>query len=539
MSDKKRNGSYYTPSLLSDFLIKYIFTSCDPSDIIKILEPSCGDGQFIKSLFYNGALSSSSEITLIEKDAIELKKSLDFINSNGNIKLKIYSYGCDFLNFQQNISEKYSLIIGNPPYINKKLLSKEQIELCQKIHEKAGLSSKFIKNIWTAFLLSSIMSLDRNGILCMVLPSELLQVKYSKELRDYLLSNFERIEIFAFNELIFEHAEQDVIVLIGNKNVRYNINKGISFYQVDKLEDLKKLLYIEKNSNVHRTNLDKWTNYILDDNELNFINDLKKRLNDIQYYCSKVNVGIVTAANSYFVVSKDVIIKNNLQIYSEPILSKSSNIKNLLDFKTKHFTCIEENNKKVNFIIFPDVEKSKLNENAIKYINYGESLNLNTRYKCELRSNWFHIPSVWKSVGFFVKRSHLFPRIIINSAQVQVTDSFYRINMKEGFAIKDLAFSFYNSLTFILAELEGRYYGGGVLELTPNEFKHLAIPFYEGVSAAEFNQLEEMIENNVSIQNILTFTDNILLKKDLNLNDVEIAKLRSIYDILVKRRLRK
>ena len=307
MPDKKKNGSYYTPQLLSDFLIKHIFTSCDLPNTFNVLEPSCGDGRFVKSLLNNGNLPPSSEITLVEKDAIELKKSLDFISSNGKIKLKIHSHECDFLDFQLNDTQKYSLIIGNPPYINKKLLSEKQIGLCQDIHNKAGLSSKFIKNIWTSFLLSSIKSLDHDGVLCMVLPSELLQVIYSKELRSFILSKFERIEIFAFNELIFESTEQDVIVLIGSKNVTNSGKKGISFYQVNRLEDLKEPLYVEKNSNVHRTNLDKWTNYILDDRELNFINDLKNRLKTIQHYCDKSNVGIVTAANSYFIVNKDVM----------------------------------------------------------------------------------------------------------------------------------------------------------------------------------------------------------------------------------------
>ena len=539
MPDKKQNGSYYTPQLLSDFLIKHIFSSYDLPDTFNILEPSCGDGRFVKSLLNSDNLPPSFEITLVEKDAIELKKTLDFISSNGKIELKIHSYECDFLDFQLNDTQKYSLIIGNPPYINKKLLSEKQIRLCQDIHDKAGLSSKFIKNIWTAFLLSSIASLDHDGVLCMVLPSELLQVIYSKELRSFILSKFERIEIFAFNELIFESTQQDVIVLIGSNNVKNSRKKGISFYQVNRLEDLKKPLYIEKNSNVHRTNLDKWTNYILDDGELNFISDLKNRLKNIQHYCDKSNVGIVTAANSYFIVNKDVIEKNNLKEYSEPILSKASDIKNVLIFQQEKYNYLNESNKRVNFIKFPDVKKSKLNKHAIKYVNHGIILELNNRYKCKLRNNWFHVPSVWKSEGFFVKRNHLFPRIIINDAQVQVTDSFYRIVMKEGFNIKDLAFSFYNSLTFILAELEGRYYGGGVLELTPNEFKNLAIPFRAEVSDIEFDKLEEMIEENESINDILIYTDNILLKKQLNLEDVELERLRNIYDVLVKRRLRK
>lgn len=40
--------------------------------------------------------------------------------------------------------------------------------------------------------------------------------------------------------------------------------------------------------------------------------------------------------------------------------------------------------------------------------------------------------------------------------------------MKEEFEINSFIYLFYNSLTLIFAELEGRYYGG-VLELIPSE----------------------------------------------------------------------
>jgi len=91
------------------------------------------------------------------------------------------------------------------------------------------------------------------------------------------------------------------------------------------------------------------------------------------------------------------------------------------------------------------------------------------------RENWYYIPSVWVSEGFFMRRSSHFPVIFVNNMSVNVTDCFYRINMKSGFNIRNLSFSFLNTLTLVLAELEGRYYGGGVLELTPKEFASLYI----------------------------------------------------------------
>ena len=65
----------------------------------------------------------------------------------------------------------------------------------------------------------------------------------------------------------------------------------------------------------------------------------------------------------------------------------------------------------------------------------------------------------------------------MNESNVYVTDSFYRANVLDQFNVNNLAFSFYNTLTMVLAELKGRFYGGGVLELTPSEFKSLKVPY--------------------------------------------------------------
>ena len=41
---------------------------------------------------------------------------------------------------------------------------------------------------------------------------------------------------------------------------------------------------------------------------------------------------------------------------------------------------------------------------------------------------------------------------------------------------QDLCAVFHNSLTLLSAEIEGRYFGGGVLELVPSEIRSVLIP---------------------------------------------------------------
>ncbi|HLN19406.1 MAG TPA: class I SAM-dependent methyltransferase [Patescibacteria group bacterium] len=523
---------------MSEFLIRHLFRGHIFPDRFNILEPGCGDGQFLQSLFTEDALKDykNVHIDFLDVNQDELQKAQTICEQNKSSNIKFNSYNIDFLDFQKSATQQYSLIIGNPPYIKKIHLSEDQIEQCQQIYTEAGLSSKSVHNIWTGFLLGSTAMLNEEGVLCFVLPSEFLQVKYTKEIREYILTQFRSVEIFAFNQLIFEGVEQDVIVFIGAKN---NMKRGISFFQVENLNDLTGHEYTTKFNNVHRKTLDKWTNYILTDEELIFLEDLRKTLKPIKAYCEKVEVGIVTAANSYFIVNDKVVKNYQLDHIVKPLIGKGAHIKNQLRVTEKLIEDLHNSGKPVNFIHFRNEPPETNSLLAQEYIKKGEALGLHNRYKCKNRNNWYHVPCVWLSEGLFIKRTHLYPRMLLNDAGVYVTDSFYRVKMKGDFKITDLVFSFYNTLTFILAELEGRYYGGGVLELTPNEYKHLAIPFFKDVPAYHLLQLEHLFKNKSDIKTILNYTNRIILGQVMRLSVSEIERLGDIYEKLVSRRLKK
>ncbi|UKN02236.1 Eco57I restriction-modification methylase domain-containing protein [Paracrocinitomix mangrovi] len=540
MSPNKSTGSYYTPEILSDFLVSHIFRKYVNKNAISILEPSCGDGQFIASLFAKNAihLNADIDIELIDINKSELEKANKLIPSG----VKYNSVTQDYLERFINGQAKYSLIIGNPPYIKKSHLQEKQIDRCEEVHQMMKeynsivTSNAKIKNIWPAFIEANIMSLTDDGILCLVIPAEILQVKYAQELRALIADEFDRVEVFAFNELIFEGIQQDVIALIGVKGVIDTNEHGFSFYQVDSLEDLKEPKFTEKHSNIHRTTLDKWTNYILTDQELNFVDNLKNQYSSVKSFCQNAEVGIVTAANDYFILSEKDLNDNKLKSSKsliKPILPKGYFVSNICEFSEEDYELLKLRNVKVNFIHFPDVPQNKFGKSAQSYLQKGEELELHLRYKMKKRNNWYHVPGVWLAEGLFIKRSHRFPKMFVNTANVFATDSFYRIVTKEEFDIKNLVFSFYNSLTFILAELEGRYYGGGVLELTPNEFKGLVVPYNRNITDDQFATLDRMLRSSTPIEQILTFTNAILFE------EVDVKRLESIRTKLVNRRLKK
>ncbi len=530
MQDKKQTGSYYTPEVLSTFLVNHIFHKYLPEfGRLKILEPSCGDGEFVESLSSH-IVNRNVVLDLIEINEKELSKTINKMVDYLPAK-NIHGFNEDFLNYE--FQKSYSLIIGNPPYIGKKHLTDDQIQKCKKICQP-NISGE-VKNIWPAFLIKAIENLDDDGVMCFVLPSELLQVKYTSGLRKLILKSFERVEIFAFNELIFDNAEQDVVAIIGIKNHPIEGERGVSFYQVDKLEDLTIPNYTEMNFNVHREKLDKWTNYILSDDQLNNIDEITSELSllPINDYCQKAAVGIVTAANSYFIRKRSEIESYKLNVYIKPILQKSNLVKNTISITEELIDRLRNNDYPVNLISFRDETRDRHSANARIYIDEGEAQDLHKRYKMTKRVNWYHVPSIWSSEAIFCKRSHLFPRMFLNQANVLVTDSFYRVNCKEGFDIQKLVFSFYNSVTMVLAELEGRFYGGGVLELIPTEFKDLLIPYSENINQAQFNNLELLFNDGADLNEILDYTDPILMP---DIEKERILELRNIRQILFNRR---
>ncbi|UKB79561.1 Eco57I restriction-modification methylase domain-containing protein [Chryseobacterium sp. MEBOG07] len=522
MNNKKNTGSYYTPAYLASFITKRVIRNLS-SKKFEILEPSVGDGSFIEAL--QECSEKDISVTALDINKKELQKaSTKWINNNSFIHQ-------NFLDFAS--VKKFSAIIGNPPYIKKKLLTDEDLLKIKEIHFNSNLTENSISNIWTAFLIKSISLLKSNGIISFVLPSELLQVKYGEEIRRFLISQFERIEIFTFNDLMFECKGQDTIVVIGYKKHR---TKGQYFVNIESQEQLNNNNFSLQKNDILVRNDTKWSHHFLNERELNVIVELKRNLNEIKYYIES-KPGIVTAANDFFIADSETIEKYDLRNFAVPIIKRGLYVNGSVVFDNNNLRQLSENNIPTNFIYIK--ESDQLSDKAKDYIEIGEQQELHKRHKTSIRKKWYAVPNVASAPkAFFFKRSHLYPKLVKNNSDAYVTDSAYKIEMKENFNINSFIFSFYNSLTLLFAELEGRYYGGGVLELIPSEFKKLPIPFID-ISEEDFNEFVINFENKRNIEEILDKYNYRILNQALGLTQIEIDHIEMIRRKLVDKRTRK
>ncbi len=522
MINQKQTGSYYTPSYLASFITKRVLSFCNKTSL-SILEPSVGDGAFINEIDKIKQLKVS--LTALDINEEELQKAALKWNKSKAIFDKI-----DFLEYSSN--SKYSLIIGNPPYVKKSRLSNKQIDLCKEIHLAEGLTEKSVKNIWTTFLIKSNTLLTNNGVLAFVLPSELLQVKFAEEIREYLKKEFDRIEIFTFNDLMFECKGQDTIVLFAYKK---HGEKGEFFTNIESKENLENDTFTLKHNNLLVESKVKWTHHFLTLAELTFLDNLKSQLITINDICES-KPGIVTAANNFFIIDKKTESKYNLSDYTKPIIQKGFFVNGSVVFDEDDFLKLEESKHPTKLLQLND--NDIVTESLSEYLTIGIDREIPDRYKCKIRNNWYVIPNIsTKPKAFFFKRSHHYPKLLKNNSSAFVTDSAYKVEMKNGYDLNSFIYSFYNSLTLIFSEIEGRYYGGGVLELTPSEFKKLPIPYIE-IDSIQFDGFTNRFENKKNIDDILNQNDFNILNTTLGLTHEEIKMLISIKKKLVAKRMR-
>ena len=523
-SEQKLRGAYYTPPAIASFILHWGINGSTDADI---LEPSCGDGVFLKQMAREQM--AFHHVTAVEYEAVESEKARSVgLHDSEVINL-------DFHRFCLDTEQRYSLVVGNPPFIRYQYYEESQQVLAGEIFKKAGLKRSKLTNAWVTFVVGCSLLLKKHGKMGFVIPSELLQVTYAQQLRKYLARFFNKINIISFENLVFEEIQQEVVLLLCEKN-------GTDEHLIEHIEvkDTKGLQTLDP----HRLNLptkqidfhaDKWTYYFLDKEELEFLGRVRcENMPKIGKYAN-VEVGITTGANGYFTVPQSIVDLYQLQDYARPMVGRSVQV-NSLCFTTEDWKRNLSIGAKANLLVFPPKVKEKGGDGVKAYIESGEQQGINKGYKTSIRDDWYVIPSIKLSQALFLRRNNLYPKFVLNEALAYTTDTMHRVFINEDVNHKAFVVSYYNSLSFVFAEILGRNFGGGVLELMPSEVEGIYLPYREA-NAKLFEKVDQMVREKKTTDEILDFTDKELLQKGMGFSEKETQMARSIWYKLMGRRL--
>lgn len=488
---QKLRGGYYTPLDLATYISRWA-TEKRPQSV---LEPSCGDGVFIEGLAKASptARLSFTGFELLEEEAAEARgRSRAF----SHLDPKVHNQ--DFLDFaiSQILSgqRNFDCAIGNPPFIRYQYLPKESQQKAEAIFKLLRLPFTKHTNAWVPFVLACIAMLKPGGRLGMILPSEIIHVMHPQSLRTYLGLECSRMLVIDPEEIWFDGTLQGAVILFAEKKSHpaehcegVGIVKvsGRSFVSEDPTELFNDTARING-----KTVEGKWTRALLTPTERGLLDSLSEheqvyRFDDV----AKVDVGIVTGANKFFLVHDETVSRYGLEKFAHPMFGRSEHCPGVIYDEQQHRRNERAGNP-TNFIWITK-PKSALSKKVLEYIELGEEQELQTRYKCRMREPWFTVPSVYATEICMLKRASDTPRLILNKLSAYTTDTAYRITT-ERTSPEKLVYCFLNPLTALSIELEGRHYGGGVLELVPSEIEKLLVPLPKG-PRPQLQQLDRLV----------------------------------------------
>lgn len=294
---ERKNGGQHGDVFTSPFVVRFMldkvgYTADNDLSSIRILEPSCGEGEFVEEIakrliessrlygfdvikaFVNNVRAFDIDAQKIEKCRARIFKL--GISSVDNIQL------ADFL---KTHVEETDIVIGNPPYIRYENIPKEMLEYCKKTFR----TFHYRCDLYVPFFEKSLAALSTKGRHCFICSNRWLKNEYGKKLRMLVSDNYNLKVILNLEET---NAFQEEVLAYPAITLIYKEQPSESFCYSDckHLEDLDSLTICRRTM----PKGDDWTA------AFNTIYD-NPSYQTIEQQGFKIGIGVATGADAIFV----------------------------------------------------------------------------------------------------------------------------------------------------------------------------------------------------------------------------------------------
>lgn len=543
---RKARGAFFTPPAIAEYLADW---AIGDNPLATVLDPTCGDGVFLiaagQRLKALGRQVSDldSQVFGVDLHRESLDEAVRVLEGEG---LDAHLLASDFFAVPTPDTLDSALpyldaVIGNPPFIRYQEHVGDSRRMSAEAALKQGVRLNGLASSWAASLAHAAGFLKPEGKLAMVLPAELLTVGYAEPIRTWLRGRFERVNLILFEQLQFEDALADVVLLLAEGR---GGSDSFSLTYVDSAEDLASIRP-HTHLNVTPPLSGKWTDILIPKAARGLYRDVKTShflaLGD--YGTSEL--GVVTGANNFFALSEATRLEFKLD-ESQLVRISPPGTRHLrgASFTTSQWNSLREGGERV-WLFRPEA----LDDTAsrIAYTEHGEELGVDQAYKCQIRSPWWRPPLSSAPDLFFTYMSHNYPRLIANTAKAAFLNSMHGVRLKADlpeFVLEALPFMCLNSVTMLGAEINGRSYGGGILKMEPREAAQLPLPNLEvmekawGVLEPQRRTLDTQLKNGQWTE-VAKRVDAAVLGVGAGLSEPDIASLLGAARERRERRLRR
>ena len=541
--ERHRLGQYYTPPPIVELITEMCIKS--PND--KVLDPACGSGGFLVKAYHKLKDLKRKENPFADENRLheEILNQLYGIDINpfpamlSSINLAIRNLRVpsrhinivvsDFFKVKPStgIIPQVDVVVTNPPYTRQ-----EEMEYKEKIREETltYLDGSKIQldaraGIYAYFFIHGAKFLKEHGMMGQITSDTWLDVGYGEDLKRFFLDHFKIHAIIWYDVRAFEKALVGTCITILEKedeSKEERENNLVKFVRIKKAmpteEIVRRIETAKENYEDEYIGItvkkqkelkpeEKWGIFLRAPSVFFKIlqHPIMVKLGEIAY----IRRGFTTGADDFFYLDREKINLWSIEEdYLRPVITNPEGIG------------VEVNPKDINqWVLMVHEDKKDLearHANVLKYIEYGENIEVTVRggrksgivikglhnlSTLKSRKRWYDLGKREPAPILFARK--MWERCVfsLNKANAYAHQCFYEISPYSRENITVLTALLNSSITALLSELLGRFYGGGVLELTVYESVNLPVINPERLSSEEKRRIEDAFSKVCEAQN--------------------------------------
>ncbi len=510
LPDNRRNGIYYTPSLLARKLVEPLITG--PK--LRIIDPAFGKGALLLAAeqVLREKHQSRKRINLFGCDLSPLSNRTQHLPASNLSK-------CDFLDYAGK--GKFDVVLMNPPYVRHHYLKKDTLDHYQNMIEDI-FPLKRTSDLWAYFIVKATAHLKNKGSIGAILPWSFLQADYSVDLRKWLTRLFRDIKILALGNDLFNDAQERVVLVWmkghGSPNRKLSIGTASTLTEHVRYHSISKECFTRD-----RVSL----SFSYDSSEVVKRYKSQYGFDNFGKYAN-VSIGVVTGANSFFIKHEDELNTMSLGTNGTmPILTNGAQLRGF---------SIDGN--------IPDRQLILITrQNAVHFknhIEYGEAEGYHLRSHSQRREPWYMVRTGDIPDAFFPYRVSLIPYLVLNNKNILCTNSIHRIFFKNITPTqkKWIQLSLLSIPGQLSIEANSKVYGSGVLKIEPSSLrKAICYSSRDRSIAGVYNQASKLLQGNDRREAVKVATE--FIEKSLGIDRQLSIQAKTAYEELLSSRTKK